>query len=299
MDIFYITSIFSFNIIWVFIKEFLFAFAKFFTKVMKIMRPYRIIQIILSLIIISVSIFSIYDQIRQYNSLRYQKTGYDLLREEPAGSDALQNFKTAASYDDNNFLIDWYIAQILYNKGKYDEAVSIYINLTEKIDLYEIHTLLYNTYAKMEAHEQLIHQGINIFSRFSFDEKEHLHFEKQINPLIENQILYFIKNNDFYKLGLFLKDIFSIPFTNLPFEHYRGIKYALAGECDKALEYYIKNKENYINKQLLAIYAYCIEKSISFEEAQKIIKKEYENADKDTISRFLVKFYEEQKEDIN
>lgn len=255
---------------------------------------------IIALLITAFAIFSFISVYNIYHAKVLQAEGFLLNKSNPGNKNSINLLQRSLAVNDGDWRTKWFLAQLHYNHENYKEAELLLLELLEQIELAEIRLFLYNTYLKMKDYDQLLSQSIEIFSRYSFYGSEYINLSPQLNNLIEFKIIKIIINpliNDKDgRLREFLESIFSLPYKNLPYEHFRGILHILDRDCDSALEYFYNYHRIYINKQLLSFYACCFEPDPDTGQRNKLISREINKMDKDIISRFMVNFYERYKE---
>lgn len=254
----------------------------------------KLFNILLAVFIMVLFIFSILFLLNDYNAHYLQTRGFFINQRYPDNPGAFNFLQNALELRPYDWHTRWYLTQIHFSHGNFREAKEIAIELLEFIDLPEIRIYLYNTLIKLDQYDDVLRESFEIYSRYGFHGAEYTQFSPQMNNLIEFRIIQFIVNNNTDGLKVFLRSIFEIPHKDLPFEHFRGILFVLEDECNQAVEYINKYHRLYINKQLLAFYAYCLEKAgpMSITQAKNLIKKEYDKKDTNIISHFMVNFYE-------
>ncbi len=224
-----------------------------------------------------------------------QARGYFLSQYQPKNTESIAYLKRSISLNSDDFRSKWFLAQIYYNHGMFKESADLTLEILKSLELSDIRILLYKTYARMQDYHNMAEQSMEIFKKYGFSGNDYKRFSTGMNNLIEYRIMALMAGDKQDGLENYINYLFDTPFDRLPYEHFRGLKYALGNECADAVRYFLKYNKIYINKQILALYACCLEKEGYTAGAQNLIRKEKEQAEDSPVSSFLVAFYEKCK----
>ncbi len=251
-----------------------------------------IISALLAIILSVLVICSCWFLLNMKHARELQAQGFFMNKYQPKNKNSINFLKRSISMNDWDFRSKWYLAQIYFSHNMLDDAAILLQDILRDLDLSEIRMLLYNTYAKMQDYDSMASQSLEIYKRYGFSGDSYKKLSRGLNNLIEYRIMSIASRSRPSELEKFINSIFSTPYKNLPYEHFRGIKHAIDMDCPKAAEYFIKYNRMYINKQILALYACCLEKEGYKQGAHNLIEAERQNVKTNPVSRFMVDFYE-------